>query len=84
MGRPSLTRTTAAVLAGAALFLTSAGACGGGEGEDEGDDRPGVTQQEGGEDEEGGGDEGGGGQGGGEEGAGEEGGDDEGGEGGDD
>jgi hypothetical protein len=44
MGRTSLSRTIAAVLAGAALFLT-AGSCGGGEDED-GDDAPGVTQQE--------------------------------------
>jgi hypothetical protein len=39
-----LSRTIAAVLAGAALFLT-AGSCGGGDGDD-GDDAPGVTQQE--------------------------------------
>jgi hypothetical protein len=44
MGRTSLSRTIAAVLAGAALFLT-AGSCGGGE-DDDGDDAPGVTQQE--------------------------------------
>ncbi|MHA6629568.1 hypothetical protein ACU61A_29365 [Pseudonocardia sichuanensis] len=52
MGRTSLTRTTAAILAGAALFLSSAGACGPAEGDDDGDDAPGVTQQDddGGED----------------------------------
>lgn len=45
MGRTSLSRTIAAVLAGAALFLT-AGSCGGGGDDDDGDDAPGVTQQE--------------------------------------
>lgn len=49
MGRTSLTRTAAAVLAGTALFLTSAGSCGGGEGDDEGVP-PGVTQQDGDDD----------------------------------
>jgi hypothetical protein len=39
-----MSRTIAAVLAGAALFLT-AGSCGGGEGDGD-DDAPGVTQQE--------------------------------------
>lgn len=46
MGRTSLTRSLAALLAGVALLLTSAGACGGGE-DDDGDDAPGVTQQDG-------------------------------------
>jgi hypothetical protein len=51
MGRTSLTRTTAAFLAGTALFLTSAGACGGGgEGDDDGNGVPGVTQQDGDDD----------------------------------
>jgi hypothetical protein len=45
MGRTSLSRTIAAVLAATALFLTSAGACGPGE-EGDGDDAPGVTQQD--------------------------------------
>jgi hypothetical protein len=53
MGRNSLTRTAAAIIVGAFLFLSTAGSCGGGEGDD-GDDAPGVTQQdddgEGGED----------------------------------
>jgi hypothetical protein len=53
MGRNSLTQTIAAVIVGAFLFLSTAGSCGGGEGDD-GDDAPGVTQQdddgEGGED----------------------------------
>jgi hypothetical protein len=44
MGRTSLSRTIATVLAGAALFLT-AGSCGGGD-DDDGDDAPGVVQQE--------------------------------------
>jgi hypothetical protein len=39
-----MSRTIAAVLAGAALFLT-AGSCGDGE-DGDGDDAPGVTQQE--------------------------------------
>lgn len=46
MGRTSLSRTIAAVLAGATLFLTSAGACGPGGDDDDGDDAPGVTQQD--------------------------------------
>lgn len=43
--RNTLTRTIATVLAASALMLTSAGACGGAEGDD--DDSPGVNQQDG-------------------------------------
>ena len=39
-------RTITAVLAGSAMFLASAGACGPGEDGDGDDDAPGVTQQE--------------------------------------
>ena len=46
MGRTSLTRTAAAILAGAALFLSSAGACGPAGGDDDAEDAPGVTQQD--------------------------------------
>ncbi|OZM83384.1 hypothetical protein [Pseudonocardia sp. MH-G8] len=46
MGRTSLTRSIAAFLAGAALILTTAGACGPAEGDDDADDAPGVTQQD--------------------------------------
>jgi hypothetical protein len=46
MRRNTLIQTIAAVIVGAVLFLTAAGSCGGGEGDD-GDDAPGVTQQDG-------------------------------------
>lgn len=44
--RNTITRTIATVLAASALMLTSAGACGGAEGDDD-DDSPGVNQQDG-------------------------------------